>query len=409
MDSIDQMFSRERLTGYEPELLAQSSALVVGAGALGQNVVCDLALAGVGEIRIVDQDYFEPHNRTRSPLFPSLEEQEQYGRAKAPTVARKLKPLMTAPGARVRHAHAWIEALGDGAFKDTSVVLACVDKPSARAYLADKARLHGIPFVEAGFEGADISFSCFPAVRGEEAKTAPCWRCSHQEIDGEGMMFSCLAYAERVAGLGFVPAIQNAAATLGGLQAEAAIVSLHESLASPLKFRAMDLNIRSGQSRVITLLTDPECPGVHHFLDTPPTKLTTPATNTVEQLLQELTNFFGAPARIELNPGLVWSAACTNCTEVTEVRKRMWEWAASSCCNECGGLFARAGNDSAESPIIHYYLDSESNEQILKATCAEIGLPALSFVEASAENGPVQVFELAGSLEQLFKSGEHNE
>lgn len=409
MESSNQMFSRERLTGYEPELLAESVALVIGAGALGQNVVSDLALSGVGEIRIVDYDHFEPHNRTRSPLFPSPEEQEQYGRAKAPTVARKLKPLMTAADARVRHAHAWIESLGDGAFKGVSVVLACVDKPSARAYVADKSRLHGIAFVEAGFEGADVTLSCFPAARGEEAVEAPCWRCSHQEIEGEGTVFSCLAYAKRVASAGFVPAIQNAAATLAGLQSEAAIASLHKAMPLPLKFRALDLNIRSGQSRVINLQRDPDCPGVHRLIDAPPTKLATPATETVEQLLRELTDFFGAPARIELNPALVWSAACTNCTEITEVRKRVWEWALNSHCNQCDGEFARANGTGADSPIIHYYLDSESNEQILNTTCAEIGIPPLAFVEASAENGPIQLFEIAGSLENLFKSGEDND
>jgi molybdopterin/thiamine biosynthesis adenylyltransferase len=409
MHSSNQMFSRERLTGYEPELLAESVALVIGAGALGQNVVCDLALAGVGEIRIVDQDYFEPHNRTRSPLFPSPEEQEKYGRAKAPTVARKLKPLMTADGARVRYAHSWIEALGDGAFKGVSVVLGCVDKPSARAYVADQARLHGIAFIEGGFEGADVNLSCFPAVRGEEATTAPCWRCSHQEVESEGTVFSCLAYAKRVASLGFVPAIQNAAATLAGFQAEAAIVSLHDTMPLPLEFRAMDLNIRSGQSRVITLQRDPDCPGVHRSLDAPPTKLMTSATDTVAQLLHELSRVFGAPARIELNPALVWSAACTNCTEIAEVRKRVWEWAANSRCEQCDGQFARAATNTSESPIIHYYLDSESNEQTLNTTCAEIGFPPLAFVEASAENGPVQLFEMAGSVENLFKSGEDND
>ena len=64
-----ELFSRERLAGYDPELLARSVALIVGAGALGQNTAQNLALAGIGEIRIVDKDQFEPHNRTRSPAY----------------------------------------------------------------------------------------------------------------------------------------------------------------------------------------------------------------------------------------------------------------------------------------------------------------------------------------------------
>src|SRR5437763_147867 len=144
MALANEIFSRERLAGYEPELLAQSVALIVGAGALGQNVALNLALSGVGEIRVVDRDQFEPHNRTRSPLFPLPEEQAHFGSDKSRVVASKLRPLMTAPRPSVRYAHEWIQALGDGAFKDVSVILSCVDRPSARAYLSDKARAHGI-------------------------------------------------------------------------------------------------------------------------------------------------------------------------------------------------------------------------------------------------------------------------
>ena len=70
VESNNNTFSRERLAGYDPERINNSTVLIVGAGALGQNTALDLALSGIGEMRIVDRDRFEEHNRTRSPALP---------------------------------------------------------------------------------------------------------------------------------------------------------------------------------------------------------------------------------------------------------------------------------------------------------------------------------------------------
>jgi molybdopterin/thiamine biosynthesis adenylyltransferase len=405
----NEIFSRERLAGYEPERLAQSVALIVGAGALGQNVALNLALSGLGEIRIVDRDQFEPHNRTRSPLFPLPDEQARYGLNKSRVVATKLRPLMTAVRPLVRYAHKWIQELGDGAFKEVSVILACVDNPSARAYLSDKARMHGIPFIEAGFDAADISLSCFPAARGQEAQDAPCWRCANQETEVQAGIFSCLTYARRAGESGVIPAIQNAAATLAGLQTEAAILSLHKQKRSPLEFRALDLNIRTGLSRVIKLSTDPFCPGLHRSLDVTPNKLGTSAGETLERLLHEVSECLGGSARVELESPLVWAANCQHCRRVAEVRGPVWRWAMSPRCQSCSGAFPLAAEKITDTPLIYYYLDAESPEEILQATCAQAGLPALALVEASIGDQPARLFELAGSLDHLYESGENNE
>ena len=405
MDSTGELFSRERLAGYVPERLSESVALVVGVGALGQNVALNLALAGVGEIRLVDRDLFESHNRTRSPLFPTPDEQERLGSRKAPAVASKLLPLMTAERPVVRYAHEWIQSLGDGAFEGVSVALACVDRPSARAYLADKTRLHSIPFIEAGFHGPDLSLSCYAPVHGEAARTAPCWRCSHQETEAEEGLFSCLAYAVKAEELGFIPAIQNAAGTLAGLQSEAAIVALHEEIDSALDFRAVDLNIRTGESRVIKLSSDRGCPGVHHSLDRSPVKLQTPPHATLGTLLHELNEFMAGEVRIDLTCPLIWTANCSRCTQMAAARCRMWEWAMNRRCQECGGPFAIAANNS-DTPQVIYYLDQNVEEEIMSATCVELGFPALALFAAGVVGRQPELFQMAGSLDNLYESGD---
>ncbi len=406
METNDALFSRERLAGYEPERMARSVALVVGAGALGQNTTLNLALSGVGEIRIVDKDEFEPHNRTRSPAYPLPEERDEIGLGKARAVARKLGRLMTAPAPVMRYAHKWIQELGDGAFKEVSVVVSCVDNPSARAYLSDKARLHGIALVEGGFEAAEITLSSYPAARGEAAQTTPCWRCSHPETVGA---FSCDFYAERVEQAGFIPAIQNAAATLGGLQAEAAIAALHAQMSEPTAARAFDLNIRTGSARVVNLSTDPACPGLHRSLDEPPRRLTTTNEDRVEMLVREIAAHSQADPILLLEFPFIRSAACRECQQMTVVDSPGWAWAMSPRCRECGGEFPRAAAGMSEAPVVESRLTLNSDPELLNLSCGQLGLCPLSLVEALTAPDTSSFFELAGSLEHLFTSGDTHE
>lgn len=59
-------YSRLEQTLFAPASVRSLHALVVGAGALGNEVVKALGLLGVGAITIVNPDFVEPSNLTRS-------------------------------------------------------------------------------------------------------------------------------------------------------------------------------------------------------------------------------------------------------------------------------------------------------------------------------------------------------
>jgi molybdopterin-synthase adenylyltransferase len=412
----NEIFSRERLAHYDPERLNRSTVLIVGAGALGQNTAMNLALAGVGELRIIDPDCFEEHNRTRSPAYPLPEEQERYGMDKARAVAYKLRRLMTAPQPKMSYATNWVQELGDGAFSGVSVVVACVDSQLARAYLSDKARQHGLPFIEGGLDADNLTLTSFPAVVGDEARTTPCWRCSHPDVRGS---FSCRNYARNAEALGIIPAVQNAAATLGGLQAEATILALHSDTLLTRWPRAFDLNIRTLRSRTINLARDTKCSGVHRSFDTQSVMVRTAADDTVEQLLQELTERLGGTARLRLSmktySKLIWNAPCTKCGRMLAVRSPEWRWKMTPSCSNCGGPFGTMAGVVPTSPDTYTELTLRSNSEVLRATCRQIGLPPSSFLEAaredsvaglSDEEASVVLFQLPGSPQEFYKSGD---
>lgn len=418
LDSTNNIFSRERLAGYDPERMNRSSVLIVGAGALGQNTALDLALSGIGEIRIVDRDQFEEHNRTRSPAFPLPEERDRYGLNKAEAVAGKIGRLMTARNAVMRFANKWIQELGDGAFTGVSAVVSAVDSRIARAYLSDKARQHGLPFVEGGFEREHLRVTFFPAPNGADLSTLPCWRCLQPSVEGS---LSCSSYARNADAVGIIPAIQNTAAVLGGLQAEAAILAIQTELREEQGARAFSLNIRTWQSQSVALRADRKCPGVHHVSKSAPVQLQTIADDTVEHLLQEISESLGSSARVWLPlrtySKLFWTAPCGNrlCGNMVSIRSPEWRWLMHPRCSDCGGQFAVLNDKHKRFTYTTAEISLASNPEILAATGREIGLAPLMLIGAAGEDAtsahfentpPPAVFQLPGSLDDLFESGE---
>ncbi len=82
----DDRYGRLRLISWwRQERLATAKVLVVGAGALGNEVIKNLALLGVGTTYLIDLDEIEASNLSRSVLFCA----EDAGRPKAEVAARR--------------------------------------------------------------------------------------------------------------------------------------------------------------------------------------------------------------------------------------------------------------------------------------------------------------------------------
>jgi adenylyltransferase/sulfurtransferase len=391
----DTAFSRERLAGYDPDRLTRSAALVVGAGALGQNTLINLALSGVGELRIVDHDIFEPHNSTRSPCYPTLQEQHLFGMLKAPAVASRITALMRADRPRVCYATARIQELGYGAFDSVRVVISCVDNAQARAYLADATRLLKLPLIEGGFHGPDVSLSCYPATADP---SGVCWRCSHQDVDG---VFSCRFSAAQAEAEQLIPAIQAAAATLAGLQAEAAIMALHGDF--PLGGRVLDLNVRTGLTRTTALARDPACPGVHRSLPRRTVRLRTSVDHPAFELVAEVEETLGQHATIRLPSPFVDTAPCMRCPHLVAVQRPLWDWATAPYCSACGGTQPRLpGSTDGGIAAVVTEIDRFLPRAILSLSPRVLGIAPRDRLEAAHAGGST-VLRVPGRHRDLYR------
>ena len=97
----DDRYSRLRLIGWwDQERLASARVLVVGAGALGNEVLKNLALVGIGTVLIVDFDEIEKSNLARSVLFRTSD----CGRPKAEVAAESMREMNPDTNALAIHA-----------------------------------------------------------------------------------------------------------------------------------------------------------------------------------------------------------------------------------------------------------------------------------------------------------------
>jgi len=101
--------------------------MVVGAGALGNEVIKNLVLMGVGYIYIVDFDTIEVANLSRSVLF----RESDAGRRKAEVAAARAKEIN--PYVHVQYLHGDItHDVGLGVFRRMDVIIGCLDNREAR-------------------------------------------------------------------------------------------------------------------------------------------------------------------------------------------------------------------------------------------------------------------------------------
>src|SRR3989337_2806378 len=80
---------QERISWWSQEKLKKAKVMVVGAGAIGNETLKNLALLGIGSIFIVDFDTISTSNLSRTVLFRKAD----VGKKKAEVAAERVREL----------------------------------------------------------------------------------------------------------------------------------------------------------------------------------------------------------------------------------------------------------------------------------------------------------------------------
>lgn len=213
-------FARFRLISWwDQALLGQARVLVVGAGALGNELLKNLALLGVGKALVVDMDRVEKSNLTRSVLFRT----EDTGQPKALTACRAARDIYPDMRAEAFQGNV-ITQLGLGAYRWADVVLGGLDNREARLSINRACLRVQTPFVDGAIEALQGVAKVFLPGEG------PCYECTLGEADWrlleQRMACSLLTRDELVEGRK-VPTTPTTGSVIAGIQCQEALKLLH--------------------------------------------------------------------------------------------------------------------------------------------------------------------------------------
>jgi len=222
------------------KLLAASIA-IVGAGGIGAPAILYLAAAGVGRIRVIDDDRVSLDNLQRQILFGTGD----VGRRKvevAGEAAARLNSDVHFEGMSARLAPGNVAELLDGA----DLVLDGSDNYATRLIVSDHCTAAKIPLVSAAIGQFQAQVGTF---RGWEADE-PCYRCFVGDaFDAE----DCDSCAE----LGVLGAMTGIAGSFAAMEAIRAIAGFGDDPAGKLHI----FDGLTPAMRTIRIARDPACKG----------------------------------------------------------------------------------------------------------------------------------------------------
>ncbi|MCR6687224.1 molybdopterin-synthase adenylyltransferase MoeB [Pseudoxanthomonas sp.] len=222
--------------------LARASVLLVGAGGLGSPAAFYLAAAGIGHLRLVDDDAVDRSNLQRQILHTEA----SIGTPKVESARERLQalnPRVRVEAVRERVSSANVEALLEG----VDVVVDGSDNFPLRYLLNDACVKLGKPLVYGAVQRFEGQASVFDA--GRHRGRCPCYRCLFPEPPPPQFAPSCAEAGV----LGVLPGI------VGMFQATEAM-KLLLGIGQPLSGRLLQFDALGMRFREVRLAPDPECP-----------------------------------------------------------------------------------------------------------------------------------------------------
>lgn len=217
-DAVQGRYDSLRLISWwQQEKVTNAKVMVVGAGALGNEILKNLTLVGIGHILIIDFDVVEAANLTRSVLFRA----DDIGKLKAEVAAQRLKEMN--PDVKIACICGDITSdVGLGVFRSMDVVLVGVDNFGARIFVNRACFKVGTPWINGGIQELVGEFHVYIPGKGA------CYECNlpteaYKEIKRR---LSCLLPVEEVE-QGRVPTTPTIASIIGGLQVQEALKLIH--------------------------------------------------------------------------------------------------------------------------------------------------------------------------------------
>jgi molybdopterin/thiamine biosynthesis adenylyltransferase/DNA-binding transcriptional regulator YhcF (GntR family) len=358
--SKDRLGTFEFISWWDREKVQNANVMVVGAGALGNEVIKNLALMGIGHIFIVDFDKIEAANLSRSVLFREADN----NRSKAEIAAARAKSIN--PDVHVQYLNGDITTkLGLGIIRRMDVVIGCLDNREARLAVNRFCYWMNKPWVDGAIQELLGLVRVF--VPGQGA----CYECTltEQALRDLSMRYSCPLLARQNILLGKVPTTPTIASIIGAMQAQEALKLINNMPVKP--GHVTHFNGMVNEMHTTAYSPRDECESHWTYGDI--TELPARAERTtLDDLLRIACADLGLNAVIELDQELVTKLECPNCHTVEEILHPLSEVTfEAGHCPTCGIL--------REASMTHVITGEET---FLHRTLSSVGVPPLHIIRA---------------------------
>lgn len=207
------------LSWFKKEKVKNARVLVAGAGALGNEVVKDLALFGIGHIYVVDFDSIEMSNLTRSVLF--REEDANNHSYKAEIVAKRAMEINPQIKVVPIVGNLFSE-VGYGLYRSVDVVIGCLDSRIARYQLNRLSMRAGKTWIDGSIEN-------LTGVVRVYTPNLCCYECglSREEFNHIMLRTGCADVVRTQSSAGRIATTPVSASIIGAMQVQEAMKIIH--------------------------------------------------------------------------------------------------------------------------------------------------------------------------------------
>jgi adenylyltransferase/sulfurtransferase len=376
----DGRFSRfELISWWDQERLRNAKILVIGAGALGNEIIKNCALVGMGNVLLADMDLIEHSNLSRSVLF----REKNNGSAKADVAcasAREIYPQI--------NIHAFngnvVYGLGLGAYLWADVIIGGLDNREARVAINEGASFARKPWIDGAIEVLNGVARVFSAADG------PCYECTMSDVDWKVLESrrSCALLTREEMETGKVPTTPTTASIVAGVQVQEAVKIIHGLDA--LYGQGMVFSGMTNESYLVTYKRKDECVGHETYTD-----LATldggVGDITVGDILARARKDLGQDAVVELSRDIIAALQCPQCDNSEDMFRPLGTVSEKDAkCPDCGEMRA------AETLLT--LGNSDVPEDL---TLREIGVPPFDVVTGRQDETMIS-YLMNGDAEQVL-------
>lgn len=317
------------ISWWDQKKVAGAHIIVVGAGALGNEVLKLLALIGVGRITVIDFDFISRSNLARMVLF----REGDVGQPKVAVAAARLGEIN--PEVKVRPVQGDLRfALGLGEYRSADLVIGCLDSVNARWALNRKC-------MQAGVEWIDGGISDFHGLVARYSPTGgACYECTFttRTLERFNRRYSCPFGLVADQAEDKVPTTAVTTSVIAAVQVQQALMTLHGIPEGLQPGERLMVYLKPFLMVKDRLVSQPECMA-HNSIPLQVNRVACSPELTVNQAIQEACRYKPGMNTLTLPYEIVVEFICDACGDRERVlRPKEMVRQQEARCSRCGEM-----------------------------------------------------------------------